>query len=83
MKIEEALRAYLNKDIVVYGMGINQLDTNEVECELAEIGEGWIRVYCGKDDDEPRDESIINLDNVIRVRLRPLNKKGKKRAIFD
>jgi len=79
MSFEDELQNYLNKDIVIYGRKISQINYSAVEGELVEIGDGWIRVYCGKD----KNESIINLDNVIRVREHPVKANGKKKMILD
>lgn len=79
MKLEEALQRYEGQEVLVYTVSQGGSLSAVIECVIEEIGEGWLRITQGDD----RNESIVNLDNVIRVREYPKNKNGKKKIIFD
>ena len=74
MKIEDALQKYRDQECAVY-LCDNQC---HLQCTIVEIGDGWIRVI-----HEDKTESIINLNNLVRVREIPRNKNGKKKLIYD
>lgn len=73
MKIEEALQRFADdkEECVIYFDGGMQLIAR-----VLEVGDGFIRV------DEKDSESIVNIDNIVRIRTYPKNEKGKRKAIF-
>lgn len=75
MEIERAYQRFIGKDVVVYLYFYES--TEEIECVLDEVGDGWIKVT---QDDES--ESIILTDKILRIRTHPLNKNGKKKAVY-
>lgn len=77
MKIEQALQRFLNEECLVY-VTYATMNGSILEGVITEIGDGWLRMT-----DKAETESIINLDNVIRVREYPRNKNGKKKIIID
>lgn len=79
MKIEEAFGRYLNQEVLIYTNSTGVAAAGTIECMLKEIGDGWVRISQG----EERNESIINIANIIRIREYPRNKNGKKKLIFD
>lgn len=79
MKIEEAFARFLNAECLVYTVESGDLSGNPLQCTLEEIGEGYIRISQGKE----RNESIVNIRNIIRIREYPTNKNGKKKLVFD
>ena len=74
MKIEEAFARYLEQDVLVYTVSQGGSLSSVIDCTLEEIGDGWVRVTQGDD----RNESIVNTNNIIRIREYPRNKNGKK-----
>ena len=78
MKIEEAFSRFVGKEVMVYTVSNGLATGGLIECTLDEIGDGWLRIKQENDN-----ESILNIDNVIRVRDYPRNKNGKKKMIFD
>ena len=78
MKIEEALAGFVGKEVIVYTVSNGLATGGAIECTIDEIGDGWLRIKQENDN-----ESIMNIDNVIRVRDYPRNKNGKKKMIFD
>ncbi len=78
MKIEEAFSRFVGKEVIVYTVSNGLATGGLIECTLDEIGDGWLRIKQENDN-----ESILNIDNVIRVRDYPRNKNGKKKMIFD
>ncbi len=79
MKIEEAFRRFLNQECIVYTVSQGGSLSAAIECTLEEIGDGWIRISQGVEENE----SIVNTANIIRIREYPRNKNGKKKIIFD
>lgn len=79
MKIEEAFARYLGQEVLVYTVSQGSSLSSVIDCTLEEIGDDWVRVTQGDD----RNESIVNTDNIIRIREYPRNKNGKKKMVFD
>ena len=79
MKIEEAYLRFLHQECLVYTLSQGGGIASVIECTLEEVGDGWIRITQGEDENE----SIVNADNIIRIREYPRNKNGKKKMIFD
>lgn len=73
MKIEDALQRFLNEEeeCIVY-----TINNAMITCTIKEMGEGWICIA------EKDSESIVNLQNIVRIREYPKNEKGKKKSIF-
>lgn len=80
MKIEEAFMRFVGKDCLVYTVSTGSLQYSMIDCIVEEVGDGWVRISENIDDN--KNESIINTDNIIRIRDYPLNKKGKKKIII-
>lgn len=78
MKIEEAFARFLGTEVLVYTVCTGGSVASVIECTVEEIGEGWVRVTQG----DYRNESIININNIVRIREYPKNKNGKKKMIF-
>ncbi len=76
MTIEGAFQRYIGRDVLVYYNNGTVVST--IECQLTEVGDGWIKI---KQDDES--ESIVNVNHIFRLREHPLNSKGKKKIIID
>ena len=79
MKIEEAFARYLGQEVLVYTVSQGGSLSSVIDCNLEEIGDGWVRVTQGDD----RNESIVNTANIIRITEYPRNKNGKKKMVFD
>ncbi|MBR4621923.1 MAG: hypothetical protein IKO44_00150 [Ruminococcus sp.] len=77
MKIEEAFERFIGKDVLLYTVSTGISTGSVIECIVEEIGDGWIRI-CQDDN-----ESVVNIDHIIRIRDFPRNKNGKKKIIFD
>ena len=67
MKIEEAFARYLGQEVLVYTVSQGGSLSSVIDCNLEEIGDGWVRVTQGDD----RNESIVNTANIIRIREYP------------
>lgn len=78
MKIEEAFGRYLNQEVLIYTNSTGGTVAGTIECMLEEIGDGWVRISQG----EERNESIINIANIVRIREYPRNKNGKKKLMI-
>ena len=79
MKIEEAFARYLGQEVLVYTVSQGGSLSSVIDCTLEEIGDDWVRVTQCDD----RNESIVNIANIIRIREYPRNKNGKKKMVFD
>lgn len=79
MKIEEAFMRFLHQECVVYTVSLGGTYPSVIECTLEEVGDGWVRISQG----DERNESIVNINNIVRIREYPRNKNGKKKIIFD
>jgi len=73
MDIKEALQKFVEEkeECVVYTS-----NGTMIIARIIEVGDGFMRL------DEKDSESIVNLENVLRVRSYPKNEKGKKKSIF-
>lgn len=78
MKIEDAFARFIGKEVLVYTLSNGLATGGLIECTLQEVGEGWIRIT-----QQDENESIVNIDNIIRIRDYPRNKNGKKKVIFE
>lgn len=79
MKIEEAFTRFLHQECIIYAISQGGGLSAAIECVLEEVGNGWVRISQGDD----RNESIVNINNIIRIREYPRNKNGKKKMVFD
>lgn len=79
MSIEDAFKRFIAQECVVYTLSPGGGVASVIECVAEEIGDGWVRIS----QDEGNNESIVNIDNIIRIREYPRNKNGKKKIIFD
>lgn len=79
MTIEQAFERFLYKDVLVYTISSGGSVQAVIDCVLEEIGEGWVKIS----QDDGSNESIVNIDNIIRIREYPKNKNGKKKLVFD
>lgn len=72
MKFEDALQRFVDEkeECVIYISG------GMLVARILEIGDCFIRI------DEKDSESIVNTEQIIRVRSYPKNEKGKKKSIF-
>lgn len=77
MKIEEALSRFIGQECLIY-VCCNTATGSVIECTVTEIGDGWLRA-----EQEDKTESIVNINNIVRIREYPRNKNGKKKIIFD
>ena len=79
MKIEEAFIRFLHQECLVDTVSQGGSVSAAIECVIEEVGDGWVRISQGDD----KNESIVNIDNIIRIREYPRNKNGKKKMVFD
>lgn len=75
MEIERAYQRFIGRDVVVY-LYLYET-TEEIQCVLDEVGDGWIKVT--QDD---ASESIIPTEKIMRIRTHPIGKNGKKKTVF-
>lgn len=81
MTIEAAFEMFLGQEVIVYTKTTASLNGGVIECVLEEIGDGWVRISQGED--EEKNVSIVNIDNIIRIREYPRKKNGKKKLVID
>lgn len=80
MKIEAAFERFLGQEVLVYTVSCGSATSAVIECVLSEIGDGWVKII--QDPDKEPNESIVNIDHIIRIRDYPRNKNGKKKIVF-
>lgn len=80
MKIEGAFERFLGQEVLVYTKSVGNASGSVIECVLDEIGEGWVMITQGAENES--NISIVNIDNIIRIREYPRNKNGKKKMVF-
>lgn len=81
MKIEEAFAKFLNQEVIIYTTGSASVSAGAIDCVLSEVGDGWVRITQGDEDEQ--NESIVNIRNIVRIREYPRKKNGKKKIIID
>ncbi len=70
--MHELLEKYIGKECTVYTLG-----DNAVTGTVTALKDGWLNIA-----DNLGNEQVLNLDYIVRVREIPLNKNGKKKAIY-
>lgn len=81
MTIEQAFERFIGQEVLVYTSTSGTVSGGVIECTVEEVGEGYVRVSQG--DEDERNESIVNIRNIIRIREYPRKKNGKKKVIFE
>jgi hypothetical protein len=80
MKIEGAFERFIGQEVIVYTISSGISTGSVIECVLEEIGDGWVRIT--QDPGKEPNESILNINNIVRIREYPRNKNGKKKIVF-
>ena len=70
-KMHELLEKYIGQECVVYTLN------NQITGTVTALQDGWLSLS-----DKLGNTEVLNLDYIIRVRQVPLNKNGKKKAIY-
>ena len=80
MNIKESLQKFVieGESYLIYTTFGASLSGNVLEAVITEIGDGWISIT-----ETDGSQSIVNMENVIRVRKYPKKKNGKKKVIID
>ena len=80
MNIKESLQKFVieGESYLIYTTFGASLSGNVLEAVITEIGDGWISIT-----ETDGSQSIVNMENVIRVRKYPKKKNGKKKVLID
>ena len=70
--MHELLEKYIGRECIVY-----TLSGNQITGTVTALKDGWLNIA-----DKLGNEEVLNLDYIVRVRDIPLNKNGKKKAIY-
>ena len=70
--MHELLEKYIGRECIVYTLGDSQITGT-----ITALKDGWLNIA-----DKLGNEEVLNLDYIVRVRDIPLNKTGKKKAIY-
>ena len=81
MDIKAAYERFIGQEVLIYTVNTGTATGSLVDCVLLEIGDGWVRAVQGED--EEANESIFNMDNIVRIREYPRKKNGKKKLIIE
>ena len=73
--MEDMIREYLGKDVVIYTLGRSSMVSGVLDL----VKDGW----CVIKDFESGEAQTVNLEYVVRVREYPKDKNGKRKLIFD
>ena len=73
--MEDMIREYLGKDVVIYTLGSSSMVSGVLDL----VKDGW----CVIKDFESGEAQTVNLEYVVRVREYPKDKNGKRKLIFD
>ena len=76
MNIKESLQKFVieGESYLIYTTFGASLSGNVLEAVITEVGDGWISIT-----ETDGSQSIVNMENVIRVRKYPKKKNGKKK----
>lgn len=80
MNIKETLQKFVieGESYLIYTTFGASLSGNVLEAVITEVGDGWISIT-----ETDGSQSIVNMENVIRVRKYPKKKNGKKKVLID
>ncbi len=80
MNIKESLQKFVieGESYLIYTTFGASLSGNVLEAVITEVGDGWISIT-----ETDGSQSIVNMENVIRVRKYPKKKNGKKKVLID
>ena len=70
--MHELLEKDIGRECIVYTLGDSQITGT-----ITALKDGWLNIA-----DKLGNEEVLNLDYIVRVRDIPLNKNGKKKAIY-
>ena len=70
--MNELLEKYIVRECIVYTLGDSQITGT-----ITALKDGWLNIA-----DKLGNEEVLNLEYIVRVRDIPLNKNGKKKAIY-